>query len=60
MTKNFDKFFRTLLEDMGVADVVGSDGPYDTGGDARVPCLLMPIQRRMPLKKNNRKPKKRK
>lgn len=50
MTKKFDKF---IQENMGVADVVGADGPYPTD-DARTPKIMGPMIRRKG-KKNRRK-----
>ena len=51
MTKNFDDFIK---ENMGVADVVGNDGPYDTS-DARTPKIMGPMLRRKKFKKKRHK-----
>jgi hypothetical protein len=55
MTKQFDIFIKTILGEsgMGVADVLGNDGAYDTS-DPRTPYIMNGIQRR------NLKPRKRK
>jgi hypothetical protein len=55
MTKQFDIFIKTILGEsgMGVADVLGNDGSYDTS-DPRTPYIMNGIQRR------NLKPRKRK
>lgn len=38
MTKNFDILISSILEDIGVADVLGNDGAYDTS-DGRTPYI---------------------
>lgn len=55
MTKQFDILVKNLLSEceMGVADVLGNDGTYDTS-DPRTPYAMTGIQRR------NLKPRKRK
>lgn len=42
MTKKFDAYIKEMTE----ASVLGNDGAYNTGGDARIPKILMPIQKR--------------
>jgi hypothetical protein len=51
MTKKFDNFIK---ENMGVADVVGADGPYPTD-DARTPKILGPMIKRKKFKKKRHK-----
>ena len=53
MTKKFDKFISPLLEDMGVASVLGNDGAYDTS-DVRTPKVIMPMMKRRMRKKRRK------
>ncbi len=45
MTKQFDTFFKKILEDLSVASVLGNDGPYDVS-DNRIPKVIGKMQRR--------------
>ena len=55
MTKNFNRFFSTFLEDMCVGDVVSGSGAYSPG-DIRVPFVMGPtLTRRGKVHKKKRR-----
>lgn len=49
MIREFDNFCKSILEDMAVASVLGSDGPYPTN-DVRVPKILGTYSRKGKVK----------
>lgn len=58
MTEKFDTFFKTVMEDLDVSGVYGSDSAYDTS-DGRTPFFMGTISRRGIVgKKRKRKRKK--
>ena len=54
MTIKFDTLIASIMEDIGVADVLGNDGAYDTS-DGRTPYVAGVYTRHSRKKKKSRR-----